>query len=156
MRRAARGAIAAALLALTAAPAAGQNTRLTIGGFAGAFGNSTVADFDAGFTLAPSDITLTVRSQTGAASRRARVYIAAAATTIGTLPVSVVEWQRSDLPGVWTALSTTPVLVDDQVMGGVPATWTRNVRLRILYPWSTTPPQDLSGSVQFTLEVVAP
>jgi hypothetical protein len=149
-------ALASAMLLLTAEAVAAQNTRLTLGGFNGAFGNSTVANFDAGFDLAGSNITVTVRSTSGTQTRRTRVYIAASSATIGTLPISVVQWERSDLPGVWTSLSTTNVLLHEQVIGGTPAQWVRNVRLRILYPWSTTPAQALTGTVRFTLEVVAP
>jgi hypothetical protein len=149
------GLLAAVALGALAAPARAQNTRLTLGGFTGGFGNSTVANFDAGFDQAGSNITVTVTSTSGAQSRRARVYISAAAATIGTKPISDVQWQRTDL-GVWNSLTTGLVLVDEQVMGGTGATWSRTVLLRILYPWATTPAQSLSGTVRFTLEVVAP
>lgn len=156
MRLVARMALASAFIFLTANPVRGQNTSLTLGGFNGAFGNSTVANFDAGFDLAGSNITVTVASTSGTETRRTRVYIAASAATIGTLPISVVQWERSDIPGVWTSLTTTNFLLHEQLLAGSPASWVRNVRLRILYPWATTPAQALNGTVRFTLEVVAP
>ncbi len=147
--------VLAAGLSVAAPSAHAQNTQLSIAGFNGAFGNSTVANFDAGFDQAGSNITVTVTSTSGAQSRRARVYISASAATIGSKPISDVQWQRTDL-GVWNSLSTSLVLVDEQVMGGTGATWSRNILLRILYPWATTPAEALSGQVRFTLQVVAP
>lgn len=143
------------LLGVLAGPLAAQNTRLTIGGNNGNFGNSSVANFDDGYDQAGSNMTFTVRSTSGTESRRTRVYISATAGSIGSKPISDVVWRRNDL-ATWVPLSTTPTLVEERVIGGSGSQWSNGVRLRILYPWDLTPPEALAGTVVFTLEVVAP
>ena len=147
------------LLLATTLSAAGlnaQNTSLSISGFAsGNFGNSTVANFDAGFDEAGQVVTFTVAITTGAASRKTNVYISATAGTIGSNPIADVVWRRNDL-GVWNPLSTTPVLVETRTIAGVGTSWANGVVLRIQYPWNSTIAEALAATVVFTLEVVPP
>lgn len=153
-----RGAITLVVLLCTlGTPVAAdaQNTRLTIAGFNGSFGNSTVVNFDDGYDEAGNNINFTVRIMTLADSRRTNVYISATAATIGSKPISDVIWRRNDLVD-WNPLSTTPTLVESQVISGVGTTWTNGVRLRLLYPWESSPAEALAATVVFTLEVVPP
>jgi len=145
----------ALLASLTAAGASAQNTTLTLSGFNGAFGNSTVANFDAGFDEAGSNLTFTIRNATGAANRRTNVYISASSATIGSNPISDVVWRRNDLVD-WIPLTTTPVLVETRTIAGVGTQWANGVRLRINYPWNATIAEALAATVVITLEVVPP
>jgi hypothetical protein len=141
---------------LSAGDLAAQTTRLTISGFNGSFGNSTVVIFDQGYDEGGSAVTFVVRNQASTAARTTNVYIVATSSTIGSHPISDVLWRRNDLVD-WIPLSTTPALVESQVLAGpVGTTWTNSVWLRILYPWASSPNESLSAPVQFVLEVLPP
>jgi hypothetical protein len=132
-----------------------QNTRLRLTGWGGNFGNSQVVHFDDGYDESGAALTFTVRNMTGAANRLTNVYIVATGATIGSKPISDVVWRRNDL-GVWNPLTTSQVLVESQTIAGVGTEWSNSIWFRVLYPWSSSPPEALAANVQLVLEVLPP
>ena len=136
-----------------AAPAGAQNTRLTLSGFTGNMGNTTITDFDQAFKQSASGVTYTIRNTSSSASRTTAILIQANAATLGNgKPVSDCSWQRNGTT-TWTPLTTSPVLVESRVNAGNNASWNNFVLLRCSLDWATDTPAIYSVGLTFTLSV---
>lgn len=151
-----RALVGFAALCAVAVPAAGQQTRLTLGGFSGNFGNNTVAGFDNGFQDS-GNMSFTMARISGAVARRVTLYIRASNATLGGgKPLSDLQWRLTT--GTFAAITTTDQYVTEGVLPatGSPTSITGNVQFRFLLDWADDAPAVYSTPVVFTMQVTAP
>jgi hypothetical protein len=151
------GALSWCLASLLAAvPAAAQSTRLTLGGFSGAMGNTTVADFDQGFRDSGSNMTFTTQITAGNQQRVTSVFVRANSATLGgTKPVSDLLWRRADLV-TWVPFTTSNALIESRTIQTNGTQWVNGIALRCLVNWTDDPTPTYSVTITFTLVVTAP
>lgn len=141
--------------------AAAQDTRIALGGFSGALGNTVNADHAQGYRESGSSMAFTVTLMTQpAVSRTTNVYIRANAATMGGgKPVSDITWRRNDIPdtpGAWNALTTSDVLIQSATLVGNGASWMNRLWFRVAVDWVADPPAAYSVGITITLMVTAP
>lgn len=142
-----------ALVSASLAVAQTPTTRLTLGGFTGNVGNTTQANFDAGFRQSGSATTYTVQITAANTIRTTGVYIRADAATMGGgKPVSDCQWRRNDL-GTWNPLTTSDVLVESRVIQTNGTSWNNSIWFRCSLDWATDLPRAYSVGVTITLQV---
>lgn len=155
--------LAFALLIVSAPRAVAQPgaSVLTISGFSGAFGNSTITNFDSEYIVAVSPVGWSLVRNNGGGNRQRTMTLSISASSAtfgggdGTKPIGDLEWQDSANPGSWQSVTTTPAVVVSIVRGS-PTTTTGNVDLRIRMPWATTPPGSYTATIVWTLTVTPP
>jgi len=151
-----RAALFAAVAMLMPSAAAGQNTRLNIGGFNGNIGTASVANFDAGMRTSANDMTYTVTIASLSDQRNTSVYVRANAATMGgSKPVSDVEWRRDDL-SVWNPLTTSDVLIESRTIQTNGTSWANSLWFRCNLNWTSDVSLAYSTTITITLQVTAP
>ena len=167
-RRKLRTAAALAALALGAlgALSAGagiaraQNTDLTVTGAPLSFPAPTAADFNAGYLLYPSPVTIQVNAVTGSAriDRVATVSVRATSATMGNgKSVADLEWSYGSPVGPWQAMSTLAATVDSKAMqkNRVNDPWSGQIYFRLRLSWATDTPATYTAGLEFLLSVAA-
>jgi hypothetical protein len=159
--------IPALLVVLTADAAHAQGNRrtvMTITGFPLTTTGTTVLDFDAGSVAVGStnfDVNLTTNTGGGGFSPRVttvRVRCNTPCPNSGTLPLTGLQWRRSDL-GVWNTLTTAFVTVETRTatFSGLNDPWANSLFWRYVLTYVGTPPTAATAyRVQFQLQVTAP
>ena len=132
---------------------------LTVTGGPVAIPAPAVADYNAGFVLDPAALSYNVNISGGppTALHTEIVSIRSTSGSFGTLGVSNVQWQRSDL-GAWNSLTTSDVTVESRtgITRNTGNNWTNSVQFRCLVSWTGTPPATYSTNVIVTLTVTSP
>jgi hypothetical protein len=131
-----------------------QTTKITLGGCSCAMGNNTLAEYVAGEKVSATAVTYTVAmSGPNTTTRTTAVYVRAnAATMTNGKPVGECEWQKTG-SGTWTALTTTDVFIESQVITAASKTWNNGISLRCSLDWVNDPVAAQSVTLTFTLQV---
>ena len=166
-----RGAVLTAallpLLAIGAESLGAQGNRrtvLTLTGLPQSVATTTAADFEANAVAIGSfafSVDLTTNSGGGGFSPRVTTVAVRCGTPCpasGTLPVSALEWRRSDL-STWNVLTTSyaDIEVRTATFNGTNDPWGNTVFWRYALNWATNPPTAATSFyVQVQLTVAAP
>jgi hypothetical protein len=141
-----------------------RRTTLATTGFPISATSTTPVDYDAGFVAIGSTtftVNLTTNAGGGGFSPRVttvRVRCGSPCPASGTLPVSGLEWRRSDL-GTWTPLTTAfaDVEVRTATFNGTNDPWSNSLFWRYALTWAGVPPTaQTQYFIEFQLQVTAP
>ncbi|WKW11959.1 hypothetical protein Strain138_001230 [Pseudogemmatithrix spongiicola] len=164
-RLASRTAVALLLLVVLSGRIGAQNRRtvLTVSGLPLSVTNPTATDFEAGSVSLGSstfsvDLTTNVGGGFPVRVTTVNVRCQTACPNSGTLPVSALQWRRSDL-GTWNTLTTGFALVETRTatFNGTNDPWSNSIFWRYLLSWTGTPPTAATQfRIDFQLVVTAP
>lgn len=141
-----------------------RRTNLTTTGFPISATTTTPVDYDAGFVaIGSTGFTVDLRTNTGAGGfsprvTTVRVRCGSPCPASGALPVSGLEWRRSDL-GVWTPLTTAFADVEARTatFNGTNDPWSNSIVWRYALTWAGVPPTaQTQYFIEFQLQVTAP
>jgi hypothetical protein len=157
-----RGAVRAVALALAVPVSAlGQRAQLSVTGGPVAFAAPTATDFDNGYIQAPSAVTYSVQSVGGGSKKTnhtTTVSIRATGTTLnGTVPISTLQWSRSDL-STWNPVTTSDVIVESRPFRRATLNdpWSNSMIFRLVLSYATDTPGTYSASLIITLTATTP
>jgi hypothetical protein len=143
-----------------ATPGSAQQIRLALTGWPLTVTTTDGGAFEQGFvSLGSTTYSVEVLSNGPNKSTSVQVQCATVCPRSGTIPLSGLQWNRADQPGVWNTLTTAYVTIETQnvVNGGANDPWSNTLNWRYVLSWTGNPPAAVTQyRVRFRLLVANP